>query len=66
MPTSVVNHRLSLDRDHMKEFISEQNRGLIQIFNVCGVKDVRAWDLFYNTIFLDPVMTSHFAQVQLM
>jgi hypothetical protein len=50
----------------MKGFISKQNRGLIQIFNVWGVKDVRAWDLFYNIIFLDPFMTSHFAQLQLM
>jgi len=28
--------------------------------------DERAWDLFYDIIFLDPVMTRHFSQFQLM
>jgi len=66
MPTSVINRRLSLDRDRIKGFISEHIRGLIRIYNVCGVKDERAWDLFYDIIILDPVMTRHFSQFQLM
>jgi hypothetical protein len=66
MPTSVINRCLTLDRDRIKGFISEHIRGLIQIYNVCGVKDERAWDLFYEIIFLDPVTTRHFSQVQLM
>src|SRR5882757_9822566 len=66
MPTSVINRRLSLDRDRIKGFISEHIRGLIRIYNVCGVKDERAWDLFYDIIFLDPVTTCHFSQFQLM
>jgi len=66
MPTSVIDQRLSLDGDGRKGFISEHIRGLIPIFNVCGVNDVRAWDLFYDIIFLDPVTTRHFTQFQLM
>jgi len=66
MPTSVINRRLSLDRDSIKGFISEHIRGLIRIYNVCGVKDERAWDLFYDIICLDPVTTRHFSQFQLM
>jgi hypothetical protein len=65
MPTSVINRRLSLDRDRIKGFISEHICRLIQIYNVSGVKDVRAWDLFYDIIFLDPVTTRHFSQFQL-
>jgi len=66
MPTSVINRRLSLDLNHIKGVISEHIRGLILIYNVCGVKDERAWDLFYAIIFLDPVTTRHFSQFQLM
>jgi hypothetical protein len=66
MPTSVINRRLSLNRDRIKGFISEHIRGLIRIYNVCCVKDERAWDLLYNIIFLDPVTTRHFSQFQLM
>jgi len=66
MPTSVINRRLSLDRDCIMGFISEHIRGLIRICNVCGVKDERALDLFYDIIFLDPVTTRHFSQFQLM
>jgi hypothetical protein len=44
----------------------EHIRGLIRIYNVCGVKDERAWDLFKNMIFVDAVTTSHFSQFQLM
>jgi hypothetical protein len=66
MPTSVINRRLSLNRDRIKGFISEHIRGLIRIYNVCGVNDERAWDLFYDIIFLDPVTTCHFSQFQLM
>jgi hypothetical protein len=65
MLTSVINRRLSLDRDRIKAFISEHIRGLIRIYNVCGVKDERAWDLFYDIIFLDPVTTRHISQFQL-
>jgi hypothetical protein len=50
----------------MKGFILDHIRGCIRIFNVCGVKDERAWDLFYDIIFHDPVMTRHFSQFQLM
>jgi len=66
MQTSVINRRLSLDQDRIKGFISEHTRGLIPIYNVCGIKDERAWDLFYDIIFLDPVTTRHFSQFQLM
>jgi len=66
MPTSVINRRLSLDRDRIKGFISEHIRGLIRIYNICGVNDERAWDLFYDIIFLDPVTTRHFSQFKRM
>jgi len=66
MPTSVINRRLSLDRDRIMGFISEHICGLIRIYNVSGIKDERAWDLFYDTIFLDPVTTRNFSQFQLM
>jgi hypothetical protein len=55
-----------LDRDRIKGFISEHICGLIRIFNVCGVKDERAWDLFYDIILLHPVTTRHVSQFQLM
>jgi hypothetical protein len=63
---SVINRCLSLDRERIKGFISEHIRRLICIYNICGVKDERAWDLFYDMIFLDPVTTRHFSQFQLM
>jgi len=66
MPTSGINRRLSLDWDRIREFISELIRELIWIYNVCGVKNERAWDLLYDIIFLDPVTTRHFSQFQLM
>jgi len=66
MPTSVINQCLSLDQDRIKGFISEYILGLIWIYNVCGVKDERAWDLLYDIIFLDPVTTRHISQFQLM
>jgi len=66
MPTSVKNRRLWLDQDRIKGFISEHIRGLTQIYNVSGVKDARAWDLFYDIIFLVPVATRHVSQFQLM
>jgi len=66
MPTSVRNRCLSLDQDHIKGFVSEHIHALIRIYNVCGAKDERAWDLIYDTIFLDPVMTHHLPQSQLM
>jgi hypothetical protein len=66
MTTSVTNQRLSLDKDRIKGFISEHILGLIRIYNVCGVQDEMAWDLFYDIIFLDPVTTRHISQFQLM
>jgi len=66
MPTSVVNRRLSLDPDRIKGFISEDILGRIQIYNACDVKAERAWDLFYDIIFPDPVTTRQFSQLQLM
>ena len=66
MPTLVIHRRLLLDRNCIKGFILEHICGLIRIYNVCGVKDERAWDLFYDIIFLDSVMTRHFSQFQLM
>jgi hypothetical protein len=45
---------------------SEHICGLIQIYTVCGLQDERAWDLFYDTIFLDPITTRHISQFQLM
>jgi hypothetical protein len=64
--TLVVNRRLVLDRDRIKQFISEPIRGLIRIHNVYGIKDERAWDLFFDIMFLDPVATGHISQFQLM
>jgi hypothetical protein len=66
MQTSVINRCLLLDQDRIKGFISEHIRGLIQIYNVCGIKDKRAWDLVYDIFVLDPVTTCHFSQFQLM
>ena len=66
MATLGINRRLSLDWDCIKVFISDHIRGLIVIYNVCGVKDERAWDLFNDIIFLDPVTTRHISQFQLM
>jgi len=66
MPTSVINRCLSLDRDRIKAFILEHIRGLIRIYNVCGVRDEWVWDLLYDIIFLDPVTTCHFSQFQMM
>jgi len=66
MPTSVINRRLLLDRDHIQGFILERIRGLVRIFNVCGGTDERSWDLFHDIILLDAVMTRHFSQFQLM
>jgi len=66
MPTSFINRRLTLDRDRIKGYISEHIHALIRIYNVCGVKNERACDLFYDIIFLDPVTTCHFSQFRLM
>jgi len=46
-----MNRHLSLDRDGIRGLISEHVRKLIWIYNVCGVKDERAWDIFYDIIF---------------
>jgi hypothetical protein len=66
MPTLVINRRLPLDRDRIHGFISERICGLILIYNVNGVKDETALDIFYDIIFLDPVTTCHISQFQLM
>jgi len=63
--TLVINRRLLFDRDRIKGFISKCIRGLIQIFNVCGIKDHGAWVCFYVIILHEPVMTHHFSQFQL-
>jgi hypothetical protein len=42
MPTSVINRRLSLDRERINGFILEHIFGIIPIYNVCGVRDERA------------------------
>ncbi|KAF8542577.1 hypothetical protein BDD12DRAFT_876118 [Trichophaea hybrida] len=65
IPISVINRRLSLDQVHMKGFMSVYIWVHILIYNVGVVKDDRAWDLFYDIIFLDPVMTRQFSQSQL-
>ena len=46
----------------MKRFISEYICGPIRIYNVCTVKDERAWDFFDDVIFLDPVTSRNFSQ----
>jgi hypothetical protein len=66
MPTLLINQHLSFDRDRITGFIYEHICGLIRISNVCSVKNERAWDLVYDIIFLDSVMTRHFSQFQLM
>jgi len=67
MPTSGINQRLSFDRDRIVGSILEHILGLIRIYNVCGVNNERALDLFlYDIIFLDPVTTRHFSQFQLL
>ena len=48
----------------MKGFILELISELIRIYNVCGVKDERAWDILHVLIFYDPVTTRHFGQIQ--
>ena len=66
METLVINLCLSLDRDHIQGFILEHICGVIQTSNAWGVKDERAWDLFHDIMFLDPVTTRNFSQLQLM
>jgi hypothetical protein len=66
MLTSVLNRRLSLDQGRIMGFILQHIHGLIWIYNFCSIRDEKAWDLFYDLIFLDPVKTRHFSQFQLM
>jgi hypothetical protein len=66
MLTSVINQRMLLDWDCIKGFIMEHICELIQIYNVCGLTDDRAWHLVDDIIFLDPVTTDHFTQFELM
>jgi hypothetical protein len=65
MPTSVINRRPLLDLGPMEGFISQHISGLIRIYNVCNLRDERAWDFCYDIIFLDAVMTPHMSQFQL-
>jgi len=62
MPISVINQCLSLDQQCIKEFISELICALIQVYNVCGLKDGRVWVHLYDIIFRNPVMTYPFSQ----
>jgi len=66
MLTSIINRRLSLDRDCIKGFILEHIQGLIRIYTVCGIKDEKAWDLLYDIILLDSVTTRHISQFRLL
>ena len=66
MPTMDTYRDLILDRDSLKVFISKHIHAEIRIYNVCGIKDERAWDLFYDIIILDPVTTRQQSQLQLM
>ena len=66
MTTSGINQRQSLDRDCITGLISEPIRGLIRIYNVCGVNEEREWNLIYEIIFLDRVTTRRFSQFHLM
>jgi len=50
----------------MKGFISDHISGLIGTYNVCGVKEEGAHNLFYDIPILDPVATRHFSRLQLM
>jgi len=64
MPTSGINRSLSLVWDRKKVFMSEPIRGPLWIYNYPGFKEERAWDLFYDIIFLDSVTTHHFSPFQ--
>jgi hypothetical protein len=59
IPTLLINRRLSLDWDCIKGFIAEHIRGLMRIYNDCGVNDNGGWDIFNNIMFRDPVMIHH-------
>jgi hypothetical protein len=62
--TLVINRCRLLDWDRIKGFFLQHFSALIQIFNVCRVNDSRAWDHVDDIIFLNQVMTRHFAQLQ--
>jgi len=66
MLTSVINWQLPFDWDLIKGLILVHIHGLIQINNVCSIKDEKAWDLFHDIIFLDWGTTRHFSQFQVM
>jgi len=66
MLTSVINQCLSFDQNHIKGFISAHIRGHIPIYYVWAIMNDWAWDLLYDIIFLDPIVTRHFSQFQLM
>jgi len=63
-PTATIDERLKFKGPGTKNFISEHIRALIRQYHIPGIKSERAWDLFYDIIFLDPVTTRHFAQFQ--
>jgi hypothetical protein len=66
MQTSVKKQHLAFVQDRMTGFFAEHICRLIQLHNICSRKSERAWDPFYDIIFLDPVTTRHFSQLQLM
>jgi len=47
-----------------KAFLAEHILGLIRMYAISGMGDIRAWDLIYDILFLDPITTPHFAQFQ--
>jgi hypothetical protein len=65
MPTLVINQCLSLYRDYINEYISENISGWIWMYNVCGISDNMALDLVYDIICPHPVASRHFSQFQL-
>jgi len=65
IPELVMNLCMSLNRDRKKGFIWQHIPVLKRLYNACGVKDERAWDLFYDINLLDPFTTRYFSQFQL-
>jgi hypothetical protein len=58
-PASVMNQRVSLDRDCIPEFSIPHFRGLIGINIVYLIKVELAADLLHDIVFLDPVTTCY-------
>ena len=64
MPTLAINRPQMLDQNHITGFILKYICWIIQIYNVCGIKHSRAWDLFHDIIILDPDTTLQFSPFQ--